>query len=153
MKVILTKDVAKIGKKFEIKEVADGYARNFLFANNLAKPATEAALKQLEVEKEMLAKQAEADLKIEEDLISQLDGQEIEIIAKADETGKLYGSITAVKLVKVLKEKGFDVKKEQIKLIEPIKEVGEYDDIMIELSHGLEAKIRVIILAQEKDSE
>jgi large subunit ribosomal protein L9 len=153
MKVIITKDVEKIGKKFEIKEVADGYARNFLFPNNLAKPASDAVLKQLEAEKEIIAKKAEADLKVEEELISRLDGQEIEITAKADESGKLYGSITTAKLAKELNDKGFEVKKNQIKLIEPIKEAGEYDDIMIELSHGLEAKIKVIILVQEKESE
>lgn len=149
MKVILLKDVSKVGKKNEVKEVSDGYARNYLLANNLAKPATESAMKQWEQEKENLAHQAEEELKVEEEMVSQLDGQEIEIRAKADESGKLYGSITAIKIAKILKDKGFKVEKNQIKLMEPIKEVGEYDEVLVELSHGLEAKIKIIISEEE----
>jgi len=149
MKVILMKDVPKVGKKSEIKDVADGYGRNFLIANNLAKPATEATIKQLELERELLVQQAEAELKVEEELVTQLDGQEIEIKAKAEESGKLYGSITAAKLIKVFKDKGFEVAKNNIKLAEPIKETGEYD-IIIELSHGLEAKIKIIIISENE---
>jgi large subunit ribosomal protein L9 len=150
MKVILLKDVPKVGKKNEIKDVADGYGRNFLIANNLAKPATESTVRQLETERELLAQQAEEELKIEEELVSQLDGQEIEIKAKADDGGKLYGAITAAKLVKIFKDKGFEVEKNNIKLAEPIKEVGEYDDIIIEMSHGLEAKIKIIIIPEDE---
>jgi len=150
MKVILLKDVPKVGKKNEIKEVSDGYARNFLLANDLAKPATDSTLKQWEEEKEVLEKKAEAELKTEEELISRLDGQEFEIKAKADESGKLYGSITAAKIVKMLKDQGFEVAKNQIKLIEPLKETGEYEDILIELSHGLEAKIKIIIIPEDE---
>ena len=150
MKVILMKDVPKVGKKNEIKNVADGYGRNFLIANHLAKPATESTIKQLESEQELLVRQAEADLKLEENLVTQLDGQEIEIKAKADEGGKLYGSITAAKLVKILKDKGFEIAKNNIKLAEPIKETGEYDDIIIEMSHGLEAKIKIIIIPEDE---
>ena len=145
MKVILLQDVDNLGKKYEVKEVADGYARNFLFANDLAKLATEEALKQLEQERALLVQKAEADLKAEEQVVGQLDGQEIEITAKADDGGKLFGSITAAKIAKVLKDKGFDIKRNQIKLSQPIKEVGEYDDIVVESSHGLEAKIKVIV--------
>ncbi len=150
MKVILMKDVPKVGRKNEIKNVADGFGRNFLIANNLAKPATESTIKQLESEQELLTQQAEAELKMEEDLITQLDGQEIEIKTKADEGGKLYGAITAAKLVKILKDKGFTVAKNNIKLAEPIKETGEYDDIIIEMSHGLEAKIKIIVISEEE---
>ena len=109
MQVILSQDVPKVGKKNEVKEVADGYARNFLIAKGLAKPATEAALKQLELIKAELARQAEEDLKIQENVVSQIDGQEFEIISKADGTGKLYGSITPVKVAKILKDKGFEI--------------------------------------------
>ncbi len=150
MKVILIKDIENLGKKNEIKEVADGYARNFLFVEDLAKPATEEAMKNLEAEKKMQAVRAEADLKIEEEVASRLDGQEIEIPSKSDETGKLYGSITAAKIAKALKGKGFDIKSKQIKLAEPIKEVGEYD-VALELSHGLEATIKAIIVEEAKE--
>jgi large subunit ribosomal protein L9 len=152
MKVILLKDVPGVGKKDEVKDVADGYARNFLLVKKLAKPATESALIQLEAEKEALAKNSEEQLKIQEELTAQLDGQEIEITAKADDQGKLYGSITAIKIAKVLVDKGFKVTKKNIKLPEPIKEAGEYD-ITLEMDHGLEAKIKIIVTGQSDDRE
>jgi len=144
MKIILSQDIPKVGKKNEVKEVADGYARNFLIAKGLAKPATEAALKQLELIKAELARKAEEDLKVQEGVVSQIDGQEFEIVGKADGTGKLYGSITPVKVAKILKDNGFDVSKNNVKLAEPIKTTGEYE-INLELDHGLEAKIKLII--------
>ncbi len=148
MKVILLEDIQKLGKKFEVKEVADGYARNFLFPKGLAKPATDSALKQLEAEKEVLAQKAEEELKQTEQVVSQLDGQEFEMPAKADEAGKLYGAITQVKLAKFLKDKGFEVKKNQIVLSETIKETGDYE-INLELDHGLEATIKLAVVPEE----
>lgn len=150
MKVILIKDIENLGKKNEVKEVSDGYARNFLFVEKSAKPATEEALKHLETEKKIFADKAEADLKIEEEMASRLDGLEIEITAKTDENGKLYGSITGAKIAKALKIKGFDIKPKQVKLAEPIKEAGEYD-VILELQHGLEATIKVIIVEEAKE--
>ena len=150
MKVILSQDIENLGKKLDVKKVADGYARNFLIPNNLAKPATEATLKELATAKETLEKQAEEDLKVQEEVASQLDGQEIEMAVKCDDSGKIYGSITAVKIAKAIKDKGFDIKKNQIKLVEPIKEVGEYDDVLIEFPHGLEAKIKIIVTEEPK---
>jgi len=144
MKVIFLKDVEKVGKKFDVKEVADGYARNFLFPKGLAKPATEAALKELETEKATAEFAAELDLKKTEEMVASLDGQEIELQTKIGDDGKLYGSITPAKISKVLEVKGFDVKKKQIKLAEPIKETGEHE-VTLELDHGLEAKIKVIV--------
>lgn len=152
MKVILLKDVPGVGKKDEVKDVADGYARNFLLVKKSAKPATESALAQLEAEKEALVKKSEEQLKIQEELTAQLDGQEIEIIAKVDDQGKLYGSITAIKIAKALADKGFKVTKKNVKLVESIKEVGEYD-VTLEMDHGLEAKIKIIVTGQPDDRE
>ena len=151
MKVILSQDVPKVGKRNEVKEVADGYARNFLFQKGLAKPATEAELAQLELVKAQLARQAEEDLKVQEELASQIDGQEFEITAKADEGGKLYGSLTSLKIAKFLKEKGFEVAKNNLKMTEPIKTIGEHE-IILEMEHGLEAKIKLIVAEQADKS-
>lgn len=148
MIVILLEDVQKLGKKFEVKEVADGYARNFLFPRGLAKPATDAALRQLETEKEVISRKAEEELKQTEAVVSQIDGQEFEMPAKADDNGKLYGAITPVKLAKFLKDKGFEVRKNQIILPEPIKETGDYE-INLELDHGLEASIKLSVIPEE----
>lgn len=150
MKVILLQDVENVGGKFEVKEVAAGFARNFLFPKGLAEPVTRAALKQLEAKKAAQALLAEADLKKTEEMITALDGQEIEIKAKISDDGKLYGAINSQKIAKVLEERGFEVKKNQIKLEEPIKEMGEYE-IPLEFNHGLEAKIKVIVAEEETE--
>jgi large subunit ribosomal protein L9 len=150
MKVILIQDVPKVGKKSEVKEVADGYARNFLLPRGLANAATESTLKQLEEEKVNAEKEAEEDLAKTQETVASLDGQEIEMPAKMGEEGKLYGSITAAKITKVLQVKGLDIKKDQLKLGEPIKEMGEHE-IILEFPHGLEAKIKLIVVEEVKE--
>ncbi|MBI2574100.1 MAG: 50S ribosomal protein L9 [Candidatus Wildermuthbacteria bacterium] len=144
MKVILLQDVKNIGKKFEVKEVADGYARNFLFAKKLAQPATEEAMQWLEIQKEILAQKAETELKNIQDVASQLDDLEVTIAVKIGDEGQLFESVGAQKIAERLKEMGFDMKKNQIKLEEPIKELGEFQ-VKLSLDHNLEAEIRVIV--------
>ena len=150
IKVILTKDVEKFGKKGDIKNVATGYARNFLIPNKSAVLATAGNLKDLEEQKEIEAQQAEEELHLYQEIASQLDGQEVEIPSKIDDDGKLYGSINTQKISDILKTKGFEIAKDQIKLVIPIKEIGEYD-INCELPHGLEAKIKVIVTEEPKE--
>jgi len=145
MKVILLKDVDGTGKKGEIKDVADGHARNFLIPNGLAEIATNKAVKELEKKKELEAQEAEEKLKTVEEMVSQIDGLEIEVPSKIDETGKLFGSINEVKISQIFKERGFDFKKSQIKIPQPIKEIGEYP-VTITFDHGLEANIKLIIV-------
>ena len=149
MKVILLKDVEKLGKKGDIKEVSDGYARNFLFIKKLAVLATNKAVKELEKQKELEAQKAEEDLKVVEEIVSQIDGLEIEVPTKIDETGKLYGSINEVKISQIFKDKGMEIKKKQIKIPQPIKEIGEYP-VIITFDHGLEADIKLIIIDENK---
>jgi large subunit ribosomal protein L9 len=148
MKVILIKDVEKLGKKFEIKKVKDGYARNYLIPKGLAKPATLKALKWLEVQKEIQVKKAEEELKSVQDFVSGIDGQEIIIPVKIGEKEQLFESITAQKISEKLKEMGFDVKKSQIILSEPIKELGEHP-VKIKFEHNLEAEIKIIITEEK----
>jgi large subunit ribosomal protein L9 len=148
MRVILLQDVEKLGKKYDIKEVADGYARNFLIPKGLAKPATEEALKWLETQKEIEAKKAEEDLKKVQEIASAVDDQEIIIPVKVGEEGQLFESITAQKISEKLKELGFDIKKTQIALLEPIKELGEFP-VKIKFEHNLEAEIKVIVVEEK----
>jgi large subunit ribosomal protein L9 len=129
--------------------VADGYARNFLFAKNLAKPATKQAVEELEKEKELEAQVAEQELKKIEEIVSQIDGLEIEVTEKMDEGGKLYGAINEVKIAKILKDRGLDIKKKQIKIPQPIKALGEYP-VIISFDHGLEAEIKIIVVEEIK---
>ena len=143
MKVILLKDVKNLGEAGEIKEVALGYARNFLIPHGLAVEATPQAEAEAMAKKEKMAKDAEMDLKKAEELASKLEGQSIEIWAKASDQGSLYGAISEAKIAAVLQAKGFNVRKDQIKA-EHIKEIGEHE-VVINLDHSLEAKITLIV--------
>ncbi len=144
MKVILLQDIDKLGKKYEVKNVSDGYARNFLIPKSLAKPATEESLKWLETQKEILAKKAEEDLKINQGYASNIDGLEVVIPVKIGKEEQLYESITNQKISEKLKELGFEIKKSQIVLENPIKETGEYP-VKIRFEHNLESEIKVIV--------
>ena len=149
MKVILLQDIEKMGKKYEVKEVSDGHARNFLIPKGLAKPATEEALKWLKEQKEALTEKAEDDLKKAQSLANVLDGQEIMIPVKVGDEKQLFESITCQKILEKLKENGFEVKKTQIILEEPIKELGEFP-VKIRFAHNLEVEIKIIVVEEKE---
>jgi len=149
VKVILLQDVKNVGEKHEVKEVKDGFARNFLIPEGLAKPATAKNLKWLETQKEVEVKKAEEELKQVQERAEGIDGQEVIIPVKVGEDNQLFESITPQKISEKLKELGFEVRKDQIVMEEPIKELGEFP-IKINFRHNLEAEIRLIITSEEK---
>jgi len=148
MRVILLKDIENLGKKYEIKEIKNGYARNFLLPKGLAKKADKESLQWLEIQKEIAAKKAEEGLKGVQGLASGVDGQEVIIPVKIGEEGQLFESITSQKVSEKLKELGFEIKKDQIDLEKPIKELGEHP-IKIRFEHNLEAEIKLIITEEK----
>lgn len=148
MKVILLQDVENLGKKYEVKEVKNGYARNFLLPEKLARAATKQALKWLSDQKEVIEKEAEEDLKKAQELASNLDGVELNIVVKVGDEGQLFESINAQKVADGLKIMGFDVKKSQINLENPIKELGEFP-VNINLDHNLEVELKVIVSGEK----
>jgi|SRR3989344_7570546 len=148
MKVILLQNVENVGKKYEVKEVKDGYARNFLIPQNLVKPANRENLKWLKSAKETLDKEIEEDLIKTQQLASHLDDVEVNIVLKTGDEGQLFESVNNVKIAEKLKEMGFDVKKSEINLEEPIKEIGEFP-VKINLDHNLEVEIKVIISGEK----
>ena len=152
MKVILLDDVEDVGKKFEVKEVKNGHARNFLIPNKLAKPATKENLKWLDEQKEAMEKVAEEDLKQWEELASQIDGLEVPIAVKVGKSEELFESVNAQKIAEKLKEMGHDVKKSHIKLEQPIKTVGEFP-VKVVLDHNLEAEVKVIVSAEGPEAQ
>jgi len=152
MKVILLKDVEKLGKKGDIKEVADGYARNFLIPEKLAVLASKSEIARLEEQKEIETRQAEEELARYQETATQMDGLELEIPVKIDEDGKLFGAVNANQISEKLQEKGFEIKKGQVKLEEPIKEIGEHE-VIVELPHNLEARVKVIVIKEVKEKE
>ncbi len=149
MRIILLQNVKNLGEKYEVKEVKDGFARNFLIPKGLAKPATKQNLEWLENQKETEIKKAEEELKKTQERAEAIDGHEIIIPVKVGEDNQLFESITSQKISEKLKELGFEVKKDQIIMEEPIKELGEFP-IKISFRHNLEIEIRLIISPEEK---
>ena len=143
MKVVLIQNVAGLGKIDETKDVAEGYARNFLFARNLAVPASPQVLKDLQAKKQRVIKNTEEELRHEQSTADRLDGYELEFREKGSDAGQLYAAISPQKIVEALKKAGFTVGKNQIEM-KPVKEAGEYG-AKIRLGHGLEAGITIIV--------
>lgn len=149
MKVILLQDVEGLGKKHDVKEVKNGHARNFLIPRGIAKSATKQALKWLETQRESIEKEAEEDLQKAQELASKLDDLEITVALKVGEEGQFFESVNSQKISEKLKEMGFEVRKSQVLLEEPIKELGEFP-VKLNLDHNLEVEIRVIVIEEKK---
>jgi large subunit ribosomal protein L9 len=148
MKVILLDDVRNIGKRYEIKEVSDGYARNFLFPNKLAEPATGSALKKLEAMKAEHNKADEELRKHLETIAKKINEIKIEFDLKADKSGAIFGSVNKESILKALREHNILTKERaEIDLKHPIKEPGEHP-VPIDLKKGVTATLRVIVRAQ-----
>ena len=146
MRIILLKDVKGLGRVGDVKEVAAGYARNFLIPQNLAAEATEQAIKDAEVKKQQAAANAEADLVKAEGMVSKLEGQIVEISAKASDEGTLYAAVSPAKIAGALSDKGFAVRKDQI-VAKDIKEVGEHE-VVVNLDHGLDARVTLVVSSE-----
>jgi large subunit ribosomal protein L9 len=144
MKIIFIKDVENIGKKYEVKEVKDGYARNFLIPNNLAKIATEKNIMLIEKEKRKEDKNVEEELKEIQEIASKMDGIEVNFSVKIGKENQLFESITSQKIADKPKKMGYEIKKNQIKIEENIKELGEFP-VKIKFEHNLETEIRIIV--------
>jgi len=144
MKVMLIKDVYKLGRAGDIKKVADGYGRNFLIPQGLAVLATPGALKQVErIKKQAEIRRAEQNKELE-GLAGQIAGVVLTFAAKAGETGKLYGSITTQNVADALQEKTrYEVKRHQIEL-QPIRNLGEFT-AAVRLTMDLVPEIKIIV--------
>jgi len=144
MKVMLLKDVYKLGHAGDVKKVADGYGRNFLLPMGLAVLATPGALKTVEKIREKAAVERANLNKEMGGLAERLAGVELQFVSKAGETGKLYGSITSQMVVDELnKVLGTNLNRHQVE-IEPIRTLGEHIAI-IRLTVDLNPRIKVMV--------
>jgi large subunit ribosomal protein L9 len=126
MKVILLKDIKGIGKRFEEKNVSDGYAINFLIPRRLAVAALSSAAGQIKSMKESEEKNKSISLEKINENISKLSGTEIHVSLKANEKGHLFASLNKEKIGELLKEKDLAIDSRNIDLEEPIKETGTF---------------------------
>lgn len=143
MKIILLENVKNLGKKDELKEVAEGYAMNFLFPKKLASLATPEAIDNLRKKR----KEIESEEKIEGEkfkkIADEIQGRKITIKAKAEKE-KLFGSIGRKEICEELKKQNFDVAEQSIILKEPLKTTGE-KEIVIDFGKNIKTKITVAI--------
>ena len=145
MKVLLTQNVPNLGRAGELKDVADGYARNYLIPRGLARPATEGALKQATAAKQVAErKQAKAQLEIKE-LAATLSATQVVFKAKVGEQHRLFGSITAGDIADELSRKvGHPIDKRHVELSEPIRHLGEFK-VPVRLAPKVEPAVTVVV--------
>jgi large subunit ribosomal protein L9 len=143
MKVILSKDVQGTGKAGEVKDVADGYARNYLIPRKLAIPATGGALKNVEQRKAAEQKRAAAEEASARALADRLTSAPVVLTAKVGDQGRLYGSITTGDIADQLSAHlGQPIDKRKIELDEPIRQLGTFD-VTIRLHRTVSASVKV----------
>ena len=148
MKVILLQDVKKMGKKGDVIEASDGYARNYLFPRKLAEEATANALHVVNAKKENERRKKLAELEAAQKLAAELKGKEVTVKAKAGESGRLFGAITNKDIAQVINNTfKLSVDKKKV-VVETIKVAGTYD-VEIKLYPEVSTKIKVIIVPQQ----
>jgi large subunit ribosomal protein L9 len=148
MKIILLQDIKGVGKKYDAKDVADGYARNFLLPNKLAEIATPSSLKELEIRKSEMNKNEQESKKHTEELLRQMKERTLEFFLKTDEAGSIFGSVNKDAILKALRDAGLVTKERvEIELTHPLKEFGEHK-IGIRFRNGMSGDIKVIIRPQ-----
>ncbi|TCP20032.1 LSU ribosomal protein L9P [Scopulibacillus darangshiensis] len=147
MKVIFLENVKGKGNKGEVKNVSEGYARNFLFPKSLAVEANKGNMKQLEIKKKGEEKKAEEVRDQANNLKETIENLNIELKAKSGEGGRLFGSITSKQIAQALKQKDIKVDKRKIELNEPIRTLG-YTDVPIKLHPKVTAVLKVHVTEQ-----
>lgn len=148
MQVILLQDVKKLGKKGDVINTSDGYARNYLFPRKLAEEATANALHVVNAKKENERKKKLAELEAAQKLAAELKGKEVTIDAKAGDNGRLFGAITNKDIAEVINNKfNLSIDKKKI-VVNTIKVAGEYE-VEVKLYPEVSTKMKVIIVPKQ----
>lgn len=151
MKVVLLQDVKGTGKKGELVNVSDGYARNFLFPRKLAKEADAAALNEIKNAEESKRFKIETETAAAKAMADKLSDQVITMTAKAGKGGRLFGSVTSKEIAGELKKKfGLDIDKRKVVLDTDIKAFGTYN-CEVKLYTGVSAKVKVMVVEEKQD--
>lgn len=145
MKVILTKDVEKVGKKGDIKNVSDGYARNFLFAKKVAVLATETSIKSVEEMKKRDVIKLAKEKEVYVELAAKISKLSLTLPTLVGEEDKMFGAVTTEDIAEAIKVEGFEVDKRKVELAEPIKALGAYD-VTVKLHPEVAATVKVWVV-------
>jgi large subunit ribosomal protein L9 len=145
MKVILLKDVSKLGGRYEVKEVSSGYASNFLIPKGLVKVATSGEMKRMEKLKEDGKQKREEEKNVLKEQLKKLEAEKVELLYPANDKGHLFKGVQKEDIVEALGKKGVNIKPDYIELEKPIKEIGDYD-IKIKVP-DLKSKVGIAVKA------
>lgn len=151
MKVILKKNVEKLGVVGDVIKVADGYARNYLFPKDIAILATPKNLKLINQLKEAEEKRRAEELKEAEMILKQMNKMTCSFERLADENGHLYGSVSELDIAKALKEKGLTVDKNDVKMEKHIKDIGNHI-VEIELQEDIKGQLKIKVKKQKEEN-
>ena len=146
MKVILLQDVKNVGKANDVVEVSDGYGRNFLLKNKLAKEPSAANMNEVKLKKGAEAELAKRALEEAKATAEKLGDKTITLKMKSGEGGKLYGAVTDKDIADELKKNGFDISKKQVVIKDPIKNVGTFG-VRIKLHPKVSSEIAIEVEA------
>ena len=148
MEIILKEDVHNLGRALDVVKVKNGYAHNFLFPRGMAVLATDAAKRQIEVERLKVEEKSRQEKAAFQKVADKMKDVSLTIPAKVHEGEKLYGSIQASDIAAKLKELGYDIDKRHVLLPEPIKQLGMFS-IKVQLHREVEAKVKLWIISDE----
>jgi len=146
MRVILKQDISTLGRAGDIKEVRDGYARNFLFPRGLVMNASAKTVKEKAYLEQVQARKVAKRKKSAQELAGQINGKEVTVAAKVGEDNKLFGSITNIQIAKEMETMGFAIERRAIVLDENIKALGNYK-VTVKLHDGVSAQIVLKVVA------
>ena len=152
MKVLLCEDIDRLGWLGDVVEVNNGYARNYLLPQGLAKVANEASIRAIAEEKARRAEQRKLDGKRLEEAVKAIEGAEAVVAAKANELGHLFGSVNERHIAANLREQGFEVRDEIVQLPEHIKDIGTHS-VTLKFRDDLTATINVVVVPEQDESE
>lgn len=147
MKVILLQDIKSLGQRGDIKNIADGYARNFLLPKKMARVATPEAIKDIKAKKVKEEQEKQANLEKLKASAESFKGKKVLISAK-EKDGKLFGSITAKDIAAALRKEDLEISEKSIIMEETIKKTGEYN-ITVELVKGIQARISLEVQGEK----
>jgi|TergutMp193P3_1026864.scaffolds.fasta_scaffold270226_1 large subunit ribosomal protein L9 len=149
MKVILRKDIEKLGKLGDVVTVKDGFARNYLLPRELAFIAKEGAMKKIEIDRKQQLKIGEQVKAAAKELVAKIADLQVTISMKVGEESKLYGSVTAQMIAAQMLQMGYDdIDKRHIIIEEPIKTLGIFD-VKIKLMSDVATNIKVWVIAED----
>ncbi len=150
--VILKKDIYRLGDRGQVVRVADGYARNFLYPQKLAIPATKGSLKQLQEMRAAAMREAVRLRGDAEKQVAALDGVVVRVVARAGQKNQLFGSVTNRQIAAGLAEQGIEIDRYRIDLKTPLRVVGDYD-IAIRFYKDVKTTIKVEVRAEGRENE